>query len=249
MRSGEEKDDHGIPPSLNEELSAGKIVVLTGATRGLGRSLALRLAELGNTVFACGRSPAGVADLAALLGESHDVAVVDVADARAVEAWSVRLLAAHLPPDLVINNAGQINANAPLWEVPVAELGAVLDTSIRGIHHLARAFLPRMVARGSGVVVNFCSAWGRTASPEVAPYCAAQWAIEGLTKSLAQELPLGLAAVAVNPGLVRTALLESCFGRAAQTYPGPDRWALRAAPFLLGLGPADNGKSLTVPGF
>ena len=114
---------------------------------------------------------------------------------------------------------------------------------------MARAFLPAMVARGSGVLVNVSSAWGRSASPEVAPYCAAKWAIEGLTKSLAQELPLGLAAVAVNPGLVHTAFLESCFGRAALTYPGPERWALRAAPFFLGLGVADNGKSLTVPGF
>jgi NAD(P)-dependent dehydrogenase (short-subunit alcohol dehydrogenase family) len=235
---------HGTPP-----LSEGRIVVLTGATRGLGRSLALRLAELGNTVLACGRSPEAVAELSTLLGEPHDVAAVDVADPTAVHAWAVRLLAAHLPPDLVINNAGQINANAPLWEVPVAEFKAVLDSCVAGTFHVARAFLPSMLARGSGVVVNVSSAWGRSAAPEVAPYCAAKWAIEGLTRSLAQELPLGLAAVAVNPGLVHTAMLESCFGRAAQTYPGPDRWALRAAPFLLGLGVADNGKSVTVPGF
>jgi len=227
----------------------GKTVVLTGATRGLGRALALRLAELGSTVLACGRSAAAVAELAALLGEPHDAAAVDVADPAAVAAWAARLLASHPPPDLVINNAGQINANAPLWEVPVAEFSGVLDTCVAGTFHVVRAFLPAMVARGSGVVVNVSSAWGRSAAPEVAPYCAAKWAIEGLTKSLAQELPLGLSAVAVNPGLVHTAMLESCFGRAAQTYPGPDRWAIRAAPFLLGLGVADNGKSVTVPGF
>jgi NAD(P)-dependent dehydrogenase (short-subunit alcohol dehydrogenase family) len=227
----------------------GKTVVLTGATRGLGRALALRLAELGSTVLACGRSAAAVAELAALLGEPHAVAVVDVADPAAVDAWAARLLAAHPPPDLVINNAGQINTNAPLWQVPVAEFAAVLDACVKGTYHVTRAFLPAMMARGSGVVVNVSSAWGRTAAPEVAPYCAAKWAIEGLTRSLAQELPLGLSAVAVNPGLVHTAMLESCFGRAAQTYPGPDRWALRAAPFLLGLGVADNGKSVTVPGF
>jgi NAD(P)-dependent dehydrogenase (short-subunit alcohol dehydrogenase family) len=232
-----------------EPASAGKVVVLTGATRGLGRSLALRLAELGSTVLACGRSSDAIAELSGRLGEPHDAAVVDVADPAAVDAWAARLLAAHGPPDLVINNAGQINANAPLWEVPVAEFWAVLDACVKGTYHVARAFLPAMVARGSGVVVNVSSAWGRSASPEVAPYCAAKWAIEGLTKSLAQELPLGLAAVAVNPGLVHTAMLESCFGRAAQTYPGPDRWALRAAPFLLGLGVADNGKSVAVPGF
>lgn len=229
--------------------SSGKTVVLTGATRGLGRALALRLAELGNTVLVCGRSAAAVAELRGLLGPGHDVAVVDVADSRAVAAWAAGLLADREAPDLLLHNAGQINANARLWEVPEAEFSGVVDTCLKGAYHLARAFLPAMVARGSGVVVNMSSGWGRAAAPEVAPYCAAKWGIEGLTKSLAQELPPGLAAVAVNPGMVHTAMLESCFGRAALTYPGPDRWAVRAAPFLLGLGAADNGKSLTVPGF
>jgi NAD(P)-dependent dehydrogenase (short-subunit alcohol dehydrogenase family) len=228
---------------------SGKIVVLTGATRGLGRALALRLAELGHTVLGCGRSEPAAAELAAALGPPHDVQAVDVTDAAAVDAWAARLLAVHPPPDLLIHNAGQVNAAAPFWEVPPAELGAVLDTSVRGAHHLARAFLPAMLARGSGVIVLVSSGWGRTAAAEMAPHIAAKWALEGLTRALAQELPRGLAAIAVNPGLVRTAFLESCYGRAAQTYPGPDRWALRAAPFLLELGPADNGKSLTVPGF
>jgi len=229
--------------------SAGKTVVLTGATRGLGRALAERLADLGHTVLACGRSPEGVAELRASLGAPHDVAVVDVAQAAAVDAWAVHLLAAYLPPDLVINNAGLINASAPLWEVPVAEFAAVLDASVKGSYHVAQAFLPSMIARGTGVVVNVGSAWGRTGAAEFAPFCAAKAALEGLTRALALELPLGLATVSLNPGLVHTALLESCFGRAALTYPGPDRWALRAAPFLLALGPEDNGKSLTVPGF
>jgi len=230
-------------------VSDGRTVVLTGATRGLGRALALRLAELGHTVLGCGRSAGGVEELSSLLGTAHDAAAVDVADPAAVQAWADRLFTLHSPPDLVIHNAGRINANTRLWEVPVEEAAAVLDTCVKGAFHVARAFLPVMLARGSGVVVNVTSAWGRTAEPEIGPYCAAQHALEGLTRSLAQELPLGLAAVAVNPGLVHTALLESCFGRAALTYPGPERWAARAAPFLLGLGPADNGKSLTVPGF
>jgi len=230
-------------------VSDGKTVVLTGVTRGLGRALALRLAELGHTVLGCGRSAGGVEGLAGLLGNQHDMAVVDVTDPAAVHDWAVRLLAAHPTPDLVIHNAGQINANARLWEVPVEEAWAVLDTCVKGSFHVTRAFLPALLARGSGVLVNITSAWGRSVAPEVAPYCAAQHALEGLTRSLAQELPLGLAAIAVNPGLVHTAFLESCFGRAALTYPGPERWALRAAPFLLGLGAADNGKSLTVPGF
>jgi len=142
-----------------------------------------------------------------------------------------------------------INANAPLWEVPVEEFGVVVDVNLKGTFHLIRYFLPAMIARGQGVVVNFSSGWGRSTASEVAPYCATKWGVEGLTRALAEELPSGLAAVALNPGVVHTELLESCFGQSAKSYPGPERWAERATPFLLSLGPEHNGKSLTVPGF
>ncbi len=82
---------------------------------------------------------------------------------------------------------------------------------------------------------------------EVAPYCATKWAIEGLTKALAEELPAGMAAVPLNPGIIDTDMLRSCFGPQAASYPGPDQWAESAIPFLLHLGPKDNGKSLSVP--
>jgi NAD(P)-dependent dehydrogenase (short-subunit alcohol dehydrogenase family) len=104
-----------------------------------------------------------------------------------------------------------------------------------------------MIARGRGVVVNFSSGWGRSTSPEVAPYCATKWGIEGLTQALSQELPDGLAAVALNPGIIDTDMLRRTFGPAAADYPDPARWAVAAVPFLEGLGPRDNGKALTAP--
>jgi NAD(P)-dependent dehydrogenase (short-subunit alcohol dehydrogenase family) len=103
------------------------------------------------------------------------------------------------------------------------------------------------VARKQGVIVNFSSGWGRSTSPEVAPYCASKWAIEGLTQALAQELPPGMAAVPLNPGIIDTDMLRSCFGEGAAGYPSPEEWAQVAVPFLLGLGSKDNGKPLTVP--
>jgi NAD(P)-dependent dehydrogenase (short-subunit alcohol dehydrogenase family) len=105
-----------------------------------------------------------------------------------------------------------------------------------------------MVERSSGVIVNFSSGWGRSADAEVAPYCATKWAIEGLTQSLAQELPSGMAAVPLNPGIIDTEMLRSTFGGSASAYPSAAQWAKRAAPFLLGLGPKDNGRQLTAPG-
>jgi NAD(P)-dependent dehydrogenase (short-subunit alcohol dehydrogenase family) len=117
----------------------------------------------------------------------------------------------------------------------------------KGAHGVLRAFLPAMIARGRGVVVNFSSGWGRSTSPEVAPYCATKWGVEGLTAALASELPAGLAAVALNPGIIDTRMLRSSFGAAASSYPKPERWAAAAVPFLASLGPAHNGKALTVP--
>jgi NAD(P)-dependent dehydrogenase (short-subunit alcohol dehydrogenase family) len=103
-----------------------------------------------------------------------------------------------------------------------------------------------MIAKKHGVVVNFSSGWGRSTSPEVAPYCATKYAIEGLTQALASELPKGMAAVPLNPGVINTDMLQSCFGTNAKSYPDPEEWAESAVPFLLKLGPKDNGKPLTV---
>jgi len=97
------------------------------------------------------------------------------------------------------------------------------------------------------VIANFSSGWGRSTSPEVAPYCATKYAVEGLTLALAQELPAGMCAVPLNPGIINTDMLQSCFGENAASYPTPEKWARKAVPFLLGLGPKDNGKSLTAP--
>jgi NAD(P)-dependent dehydrogenase (short-subunit alcohol dehydrogenase family) len=226
-----------------------RTVILTGASRGLGQALARCLASQGHVVLGCGRSRQALEELRAELGEPHRLDVVDVASSVEVRAWSELLLARYPAPDLLLNNAGLINAGAPLWEVPEEEFSQVVDVNLKGIHHTIRAFLPAMLERGRGVVVNFSSAWGRSTSPEMAPYCATKWGVEGLTRALAQELPAGLAAVALNPGTIHTAMLEACFGQSAKSYPGPAKWADRATPFILSLGPEHNGKSLTVPGF
>jgi NAD(P)-dependent dehydrogenase (short-subunit alcohol dehydrogenase family) len=224
-----------------------RVVAITGVTRGLGRALAEGLARAGHTVVGCGRSAEAIAHHAGEPGHRHDFTALDVSHDLAVKAWAERVLAEHGPPDLLINNAALINANAPLWEVPAAEFDRVIDVNIKGIVNVIRHFVPAMIARGSGVIVNLSSGWGRSTAPEVAPYCASKWAIEGLTAAMAQELPRGLAAVAVNPGIIDTDMLRSCFGESASSYPGPERWAEAAVPFLLGLGPKDNGKPTTVP--
>ncbi len=122
----------------------------------------------------------------------------------------------------------------------------MIDVNVKGVTNLIRHFVPAMIKRRSGVIVNFSSGWGRATDAAVAPYCATKWAIEGLTQALAQELPPGMAAVPLNPGIIDTEMLRSCFGASASNYPAPQSWAKAAVPFLLKLGPADNGRPLTV---
>lgn len=225
-----------------------KLVVITGVTRGLGRAMTAEFLRRGHTVVGCGRSEPALAELRRLYSRPDAFERVDVASDAQVQAWASRVLAAYGAPDLLINNAALINRNARLWEIKASEFDAVIDVNIKGVANVLRHFLPAMIARGRGLIVNFSSGWGRSTDPEVAPYCATKWAIEGLTQALAQELPRGLAAVPLNPGIINTDMLRSCFGAAAANYPDPEAWAQRAVPFLLSLGPEHNGQPLTVPG-
>ena len=203
--------------------------------------------RLGHTVHGCGRSRDSIEQLRRRVGPPHDFAAVDVASDEEVKTWASRLLSSHGPPELVLNNAGVINRNARLWEISAQEFAQVMDVNVKGIVNVVRYFLPEMIKHQRGVIVNFSSGWGRSTDAEVAPYCASKWAIEGLTQALAQELPSGLAAVALNPGIINTDMLRSCFGGSASGYLSPGEWAKSAVPFLLKLGPGDNGKPLTAP--
>ena len=222
-----------------------KIIVLTGASRGLGRAMLEEFLNRGHKVAACARSKV-TAD--SKNTDSKLFASLDVCNATEVSAWAKDILAQVGAPDLLINNAALINRSAPLWELTPEEFNPVVHVNIKGVFNLIRAFTPAMIQKKKGVIVNFSSGWGRSTSPEVAPYCATKWAIEGLTQSLAQELPPGLAAIPLNPGVIDTEMLRSCFGPGAGSYLKPGAWAKNAVPFLLNLNAAHNGQSLTVPG-
>lgn len=228
--------------------SASRTIVITGATRGLGRVMAERMAALGHTILACGRNPQQLAELERTLGGGHDVAAVDVRDEPRVAAWANDVVGRFGAPDLLLSNAALINRRAPLWQLSAAEFDRVIDVNIKGVVNVLRAFLPPMIARGRGLVINFSSGWGHSTAPEVAPYCATKFAIEGLTGALAQELPEGVGAIALSPGIIRTAMLREAFGEAASEYPDPETWAEDAVPYILGLSFEHSGRSLRVPG-
>jgi NAD(P)-dependent dehydrogenase (short-subunit alcohol dehydrogenase family) len=224
-----------------------KTVLITGVTRGIGRAMAEHFARLGHVVLGCGRSKKEIDALRRQHRAPHDFYTVDVASDDEVKSWASLLLNSHGTVDLILNNAGIINRNAPLWEVPPREFSAVIDVNLKGAANVIRHFLPPMIKRKHGIIVNFTSGWGRSTDPEVAPYCASKWGLEGLTLALAQELPSGMAAVSLNPGIINTDMLQSCFGNSANSYRSPAEWAKAAVPFLLKLSPSDNGKQLEIP--
>ena len=224
-----------------------KHVLITGCTRGLGLAMARSFASRGWTVSGCGTNASAVSRLSSELGAGHFIRSCDVSSSAATSAFATEIIDGPGAPDLLLNNAAIINPNAPLWEVSPEDFSRVIDVNLKGIHLILRQFIPPMITRGKGVIVNFSSGWGRSTSPEVAPYCCTKWGVEGLTQALAQELPDGLAAVALNPGIIDTDMLQSCFGESASDFPDAAAWAIKAVPFLEKLTARDNGRALTAP--
>ncbi|KAL9270034.1 NADPH-dependent pterin aldehyde reductase-like protein [Drosera capensis] len=249
--------------SISTNASLQRTVLITGVSRGLGRALALEMARRGHFIIGCSRSQENLNSLRSELQKTispvsaavnvsegdegrHFLVNVDVRSNKGVEELARAVVEKKRVPDIIVNNAGTINKNNPIWEVSAEEFDTVIDTNVKGTANVLRNFIPLMNERKHGIVVNMSSGWGRSAAAQVAPYCASKWAVEGLSRSVAKELTGGVAIIALSPGVVHTDMLESCFGSSASVYPSPDQWASRAATMILNLTVVDNGASLTV---
>lgn len=239
-----------MEPNANEDRNhdAGRRVVITGTSRGLGKALAEALIEAGHTVIGCGRSERAQSELTERFGFPHDFTALDVSESTAVRRWAKGVLEQGGPPDLLINNAAIINEPANFWEIPTEEVARLIDVNIKGTVYTLHAFLPAMVERRQGVIVNLSSGWGRSTSPRVAPYCCSKWAIEGLTRALAQELPEPMAAVPLNPGVIQTDMLRTVFGDGGIGRGSTEDWARDAMRKILGFSRAHNGQPASIAG-
>jgi NAD(P)-dependent dehydrogenase (short-subunit alcohol dehydrogenase family) len=229
-------------------MSRSKVVCITGCTRGLGRAMVDEFTKLGWTVVGCARNEAQIVELSSLHDPPHLFRICDVSKEEDVSRFCADVLAKVGAPDLVLNNASIINPNQPLWVMRADEISDILDVNVKGPIAMMRHLMPAMLDRESGVIVNFSSGWGRGTSPEVAPYCATKWAIEGLSQAVAQETNGKVAVVALNPGIIDTDMLRSTFGTHAGQYLNAAKWAKTAVPFLMGLTAKHNGRALTAPG-
>ncbi|XP_010458373.1 PREDICTED: NADPH-dependent pterin aldehyde reductase-like [Camelina sativa] len=229
-------------------VTAARTVLITGVSKGLGRALALELAKRGHTVIGCARTQEKLTALQSELPSpaNHLLLTADVKLNSSVEELAHTIMEKKGVPDIIVNNAGTINKNSKIWEVSAEDFDNVMDTNVKGVANVLRHFIPLMLPRKQGIIVNMSSGWGRSGAALVAPYCASKWAIEGLSRAVAKEVAEGMAVVALNPGVINTELLTSCFGNSASLYQAPDAWAVKAATMILNLTAGDNGGSLTV---
>ena len=120
-------------------------IVITGATKGLGRALTEQYIQLGHMVIGCGRSINSIKLLSNSYKENTDFQVVDISDHEQVRSWAKDVLNKFGSPDYLLNNAGIINKNASLWDVSEQEFSDVIDTNIKGIYNTIKEFVPNMI--------------------------------------------------------------------------------------------------------
>jgi len=184
--------------------------VVTGAGRGIGRAIAIALAERGLDVALWGRTASDLEATAAEVAKRGVRALplsCDVARSSDVQRASEATLAALGTPTLVVNNAGNVH-RGPVVSMAEEDWDRVIDVNLKGTFLVTRAFLPRMLEAKRGRLVAIASISATLGTPNLSSYCAAKWGVVGFTKALAEELRgTGLTTLAVLPGSVDTDML------------------------------------------
>ncbi len=227
-----------------------KVAVITGVSAGIGRALVDEFIKQGFSVAGMARSTENIQELNKIYGDKHLFISGDVADYKVVQEFAQSVHNKLGNVDVLFNNAGVKSQLRPLWEVTEEDFNRTINTNLMGVANMIRAFVPQMVASKTGLIVNMSSEWGRVTDPKVGSYCASKFAVEGLTHSLAKDLPQGVITVALSPFVVKTQLLENV---RLLLLPGEyemsvavNEWAHFAVPKLLALSVTDNGKSITI---
>lgn len=188
----------------------GTTAVVTGASRGIGRAIAKRLAEAGADLALWARDKEALDSLAKELGARGRLAkvfVVDVTDSAAIERARDEVRATMPAVRTLVNNAGAVLRSETV-KISDADWARVMAVNANGTFYVTRAFLPDLL-RERGRIINIASRAGREGTPLLAAYCAAKHAVVGFTRALAEELRAGKVSVnAVCPGSVDTEMLR-----------------------------------------
>ncbi|MFJ9368806.1 SDR family NAD(P)-dependent oxidoreductase [Nocardia sp. NPDC101769] len=198
--------------SLSTKDLTNRVVVITGAGSGIGRELALACARRGARLALCDVNATGLEQTAvAVRANGVEVCtwIVDVSDAQQMTTFAEEVLQRFVGVDLLVNNAG-IGVVAGLLETTPEDWERLIGINLMGVVHGNTAFVPSMIARGSGHVVNVSSAAGILANPALSAYSATKFAVFGHSEALRMELrEHGIGVTAVCPGVINTAISTS----------------------------------------
>ena len=198
----------------------GKVAVITGAGRGIGRAIALRYAEEGAAVALAARSARDLDDVAALIERCGGRAAAFPTDLR--EPDQIAHLAARVterlgPADVLVNNSGIAGPTAPLWEVDPEQWDETMRVNLTAPYLCCRAFVPAMVERAAGSIVMIGSATGKRPLPGRTPYAASKLGLVGLVRTLAWEVgPHGIRVNLISPGGVEGPRLDAVIAAQAE---------------------------------
>lgn len=186
---------------------ASQIVVVTGAGRGLGRAISLRLARAGARVALCARTSAELEVVCRLIQDQNGQAlygIVDITEPDSIEAFLGQVRTTWGCVDILVNNAG-MGFYKPLADHSLEEIFAILDTNLKGPISITKAVLGDMLARQQGQILNIASDLSRRPLANMAPYVAAKHGLLGFSASLARELKgKGIKVMTLNSGIVDT---------------------------------------------
>jgi NAD(P)-dependent dehydrogenase (short-subunit alcohol dehydrogenase family) len=191
------------------KISASRVWLITGSTRGLGRALAEAVLAAGHNLVATGRNPEKLRDLVARYGGQVRTIALDVTSEQAAASAVAEATKAFGRLDVVANNAGYGDV-CPIEDTSLAEFRAQIETNLFGVINVTRAALPVMREQGGGHILQFSSVGGRIGPIGRGAYAAAKWGVEGFSEVLAKEVcPLGIKVTIIEPGGFRTGFAGS----------------------------------------
>ena len=197
----------------------GRVVVVTGAGRGIGREIALTCAREGGSIVLAARSVEALQEVADQIESTGGEALVvgtDVTDPDAVAALADHILLHWDRVDVLVNNSGIGGPSAPLWEVPPADWEETFAVNVTGVFLCCQAVLPSMIERRSGSIINVGSITGKRPLLNRTPYAASKTALIGLTRTLALEAgPHQVRVNLVSPGFVAGERIDWAFEQQA----------------------------------
>lgn len=246
------------------QLLKGKKALITGGTAGIGREIALTFAAQGASVAICGTHEGRVQEMAQALKEKaiddsqqFTTMILDVANTKAVDEAMQGLLQTWGNIDILVNNAG-ITRDGLLMKMSEEDWDAVIDTNLKSVYNLCRAFIRPMIKARQGKIINISSVVGLTGNGGQVNYAASKAGMIGLTKSLAQEVATrGICVNCIAPGFIQTRMTdelteaqkEAIFKKIPMGKMGMPRDIANAALFLASaLSDYMTGQVLTVDG-